>query len=293
MADFLMADNIYRRIISNYNNAISVCKDDYFGDGTSTNEFICGFELALGEKISDRPQKRGRIPIDVDGRPYDEFYKIMCGCRISTLVMFTMLKLDIDKPIGPDFLREYKIIYESEMIQKIMGNPMGHNIRLYDDYAVGFGLDHKIPTILPENPDLYIVQILAIDEHIGIGTAHSFIVKVEESGLCHILSSWNDHERTTPPIHERFEFYELRAMLKSYTIVGEQINWSGIQRDACERLFGPGNVLGENLIVLFLNEDLLNPLHTGGNKKKVKTKSKNKKSKRKKKRKRKTKTKSK
>jgi len=330
MADFLMEDNIFSRIESNYNEAIDLCKkNNYLGNCTSTNEFCCVFKKILGyntsKPLAKRPlAKRRRVgpaaarvaapadshdeaSTDSDDDPPDPLHKNMCSCRLSAMIMFTMLKLNQDTPTGDIFFKEYYKIRDTHLINNLMypKNLRGHNVSLGEGnaYYKNKTFESTIPTILPKHPDLYIVQILQVNVTDGaIGPVHSFIVKVDVSTnvdvspVCHVLSAWNDDEKAIPPTYKIFDFNTLQKMLESYRFhgekkEGEQIEWLEIKKERCEELFGTGTSLGENLIVLFLNESLIlnkglssSPSYRGG-KKKLKTKYKNKKSKRKKKRK--------
>ena len=266
-------DNIFLRIKENYNSAIELCETAPLSAAAAKSKVICGIEQTVSQPIAGRPSARRllRERVDEDEEPMASMEKQMCGCRLTAVVMFVMVLLEKDTPTGKRFLKAHQKLIENPIIKEIVGSGFKES-RLVE-------INETIPNILPEIPNLYIVQVLKMINWPGVGNfytpVHSFIVNFDASGMCYVLSSWYSGGETsaTPVIYNELGFYDLQTML-----LPENVS----SKETTDKLFGEGNHLEGNLVVLFLGKELFPSLLKGGKKRKSKKK---KKTKRKKKRK--------
>ena len=113
-------DILFHNITVNYNQAIELCRNP-MSYNSLTSEYVCGIEHVLGKKVTDRLSNKGR-PLEYDEDPKVSIDKQMCGCRVSSTVVFTMIYLSkiygriIDQPVGSDFHNEYTRLFRSPKI---------------------------------------------------------------------------------------------------------------------------------------------------------------------------------
>ena len=198
-------DSLFNKITLNYNKAIELCKDP-MSYNALTSEYVCGIEIVLGKKVTDRLSNKHKV-LAYDEDPKVSIDKQMCGCRVSATVIFTMIhlsmkhKLIIDKPVGSFFHDEYTKLFRSQHIN-IVNQIVGVGITKDDFQHIG---EKKYDGIFSDlskinSTGLFLVQILKlVDYPFDYGdkkeshhytTQHTFVLYIEPSEQCTLLSSW-------------------------------------------------------------------------------------------------------
>lgn len=269
----VMSDDQIRGMIRNYNDAIRVCRSDPTGHQASENKTICGMEKLMGHSVSNRLKNKEVATDDpeVDFFSFKEpMHAMMCGCRLTAAVMFLMIVRGLTLPVGNDFIEEYQRVFGSgrSIAATILEKGL-HDVQL--SYIEGGRVSH-ISTTLPHDEGLWIVAIL---KHEVSGSrwvpVHTFVLRITEAGhKCQILSTWYSGGNTKPsPITMReLESSELRTLLTPSSL---QV------RQNTEFLFGEGNSLAGDLLLVFLGKDaLLASQGVGGSRRKKRTRNKSK-----------------
>ena len=277
-------ESVEPSIVKNYNKSITLCRKHPESEEASTNATICGMEEVLGHPVAKKTRRSSHVSLEGHGEP--PFYKLMCGCRITTLVLFVMLVFGIETPSGPEFHSLYRRTMGelSDNAKLIIGGciPISKMKELIS------GKDQDIKSELESDIDINIVYIFKyMDREISPNYQifHSFIIRYNQ-GIYEIFSSWysgrGEHGETsvTQLIYKTFTFDELKGRLTCESL---------LNREICEEIFGEGNFfpLGSELKILFIRKTGILKTPPSGKKKKKKKKSKSRKHRKKKKTKRK------
>jgi hypothetical protein len=257
-----MADLI-DSMITNYNEAIKICKKDPLGSAAS-NETVCGIQKIIKQNVSDRLRVREsstrRDDDDDDDNPH--MFQTMCGCRLTARVMFVMIILGISELKG-SFFDTYSDLFDSEP-SNIVNTIMGRGLNKTEIESIMRGQVPNVALSLTPSSDLFIVQILKyIEWWGGYSPVHSFIIKNLGNGNCQVLSSWfaGGDTLATPIISNTLSCEELNERLKPENLLNdENTNF----------LFGQGNNLNGNLVTIFISKDAIVPPSEGGRKNKTK-----------------------
>ena len=269
-----MADLI-DSMITNYNEAIKICKKDPLGSAAS-NETVCGIQKIIKQNVSDRLRVREsstrRDDDDDDDNP--DMFQTMCGCRLTARVMFVMIILGISELKG-SFFDTYSDLFDSEP-SNIVNTIMGRGLNKTEIESIMGGQVPNVALSLTPSSDLFIVQILKYIEWTGAySPVHSFIIKNLGNGNCQVLSSWfaGGDTLATPIISNTLSCEELNERLKPENL---------LDNNNTNFLFGQGNNLNGNQVTIFISKDAIvsskspvSPPPTaavGGRKNKTKTK---------------------
>ena len=249
-----MEDNILR-IQKNYNDAINICYTNPNSYISATNPTICAVEQlersSVGERVSALHSERALaagIQLSSDEDEIDPMYKRMCGCRLTTRIIFVMLLLGINEPIGPEFMWIYGKLLHHNINNTIM---RGLNV---DKLSGIVEKDYYINESLEEISDLFIVQILKrVNRRVSmydLVPAHSFIVIMYPDRSCGVISSWYGgfDDAATPIIYNKISFEELRGVLTPEGLINKEYT---------DILFGKGNNLEGDLKTIFISKEAI------------------------------------
>ena len=226
------------KIKQTYNEAITMCYEDPHSDIASTNKTICGIEQIIDHPIAKRTRDINYFKYVDDDEDPVPMYKSMCGCRLTSFVIFVMLLLNISIPSGLKFQDTYEKLYSrvSPIIRKILDGPLlFRHIREIKSWQL---LNIYIYPTLQSTSDIYIVNIYKYIEDLGsYHTMHSFIVRnilVDSKKLCEVISSWYSgaDSPATPLIYNRFPFDELQVLLTPEYLLNHEVT---------TKLFGENN----------------------------------------------------
>ena len=86
-------EDIVLNIQKNYNDAINICYTYPNSHISATNPTICAVEQIMGNTVGERVSARHAedISLSSDEEILEPMYKTMCGCRLTTRVIFVML----------------------------------------------------------------------------------------------------------------------------------------------------------------------------------------------------------
>ena len=175
LGSLLGEGDIAERIVEGYNKSIELCRKYPESEEASEDFTICGVEEVLKHPVA----KRTRSSSHLSSGDYEElkypFYKLMCGCRLTSLVLFIMLILNISIPSGIKFHSLYGEIMSNlspnvrEIINGYIPRPkMEKLIR---------GDDEHIKTKLEPDIDINIVNIFKYIPGFEYQSLHSFIIR--------------------------------------------------------------------------------------------------------------------
>ena len=272
-------ESVEPSIVQNYNKSITLCRKHPESEEASKNVTICGMEEVLGHPVAKKTRRFSHVSLEDRGEP--PFYKLMCGCRITSLVLFVMLVFGIETPSGPEFHSSYRRTMGE--LSHNAGLIIGGCIPIYKMKELIRGDDPHIKSELESDIDINIVYIFKyMDREISPNYQlfHSFIIRYNQ-GIYEIFSSWysgcGEHGETsaTQLIYKTFTFDELKGRLTCKSL---------LNNENCEEIFGEGNYFPEDsdLKILFIRKTGILKTPPSGQKKKKKKKKK-KKTKRKKK----------
>lgn len=253
-----------KEIVQSYNEAIerSQCPTS---KESSEDLTICGIETAINHNVSQRLRKKDILDDEDDDEP-EPFNKLMCGCRLTSLVLFVMFILNISTPSGSEFQNLYRKIRGnfSPNVREVVS---GHISKRKMDELIE-GVDQYIKSELESDCDVNIVYIYKLISTWGQKSwslVHSFIIR-NNHGKYELISSWysGGESSATSLIYNTFTFDELKGTLTLESL---------LDRGKCEKIFGEGNYFEKDndLVILFISKDgILNGLNTDANIKKAK-----------------------
>ena len=252
-----MEDNILR-IQKNYNDAINICYTNPNSYISATNPTICAVEQlersSVGERVSALHSERALaagIQLSSDEDEIDPMYKRMCGCRLTTRIIFVMLLLGINEPIGPEFMWIYGKLLHHNINNTIM---RGLNIDKLSGKIPIVEREYYINESLEEISDLFIVQILKrVNRRVSmydLVPVHSFIVIMYPDRSCGVISSWYGgfDGGATPLIYNKISFEELQGVLTPKGLINTEYT---------DILFGKGNNLEGDLKPIFISKEAI------------------------------------
>jgi hypothetical protein len=264
----LGAGDIAERIVEGYNKSIELCRKSPESRKASEDVTICGVEEVLKHPVA----KRTRSSSHLSSGDYEEpqsFDKLMCGCRLTSLVLFIMLILNISIPSGIKFHSLYGEIMSnlSPNVREIIS---GYIPRPKMEELISDGGQH-IKSELEPDIDINIVNIFKYIPGFEYQSLHSFIIR-NNQGIYELISSWysGGESSATPLIYKTFTFDELKRRLTCKSL---------LNKGNCEEIFGEGNYFEKDSIlkILFISKDgVLNGLTAKKHKKKKHTKRKKK-----------------
>ena len=234
-----------------YNKAIEVCQYSPYSYSSATNPTVCGMEQIIGRTVADGVREKY---ISIQPQDEDEqinpMHKSMCGCRLTTRVIFVMLLLGINEPSGTLFMEKYERLFSTEhpnITNRIMG---GLNVKQISE--IHGGSVQNIYSYLPQTSNLFIVQILKyIDFLQNYYPVHSFIVMIYPDNMCGVVSSWysGDDSVATSITYNKIPFEELQ-----YVLTPDE---GLLNNDYTDILFGKGNNLEGNLETIFISKEAI------------------------------------
>ncbi len=234
-------EDLIEEIIFNYNNGVEGLCIDPRDVSPRQNKMICSIEntisQSIGERISlldnRRSGRRSRVPNSDDIE--ESMYNLMCGCRLSAKVIFTMLYLGISMP-NKRFYKQYKQFFENN---NHANNIISRGVNRPEDIKM-FVLN-DLRQYSPLYGKLVIGQILKKSRDTGINFSpyHTFVIVINDNGSCNVLSSWFDglsgaggkEHLVTNKVKS---FKELEEILTIESLLDEKV---------CSDLFGSGNKL--------------------------------------------------
>ena len=251
-------ENNVLSIQKNYNDAINICYTYPNSYISATNPTICSVEQmvhgrkTVGERVralhSERELAAGIQLSSDEDEIIEPMYKTMCGCRLTTRIIFVMLLLCINEPIGPEFMWIYGKLLHHNINNTIM---RGLNV---DKLSGIVEKDYYINESLEEISDLFIVQILKrVNRRVSmydLVPAHSFIVIMYPDRSCGVISSWYGgfDDAATPIIYNKISFEELRGVLTPEGLINKEYT---------DILFGKGNNLEGDLKTIFISKEAI------------------------------------
>ena len=237
-------DDLIEEIIFNYNNAIEGLCIDSRDLSPLQNKMICSIENVLGQSIGQRislidhrrPGKQSREPNSDDIE--ENMFELMCGCRLSAKIIFTMLYLGISIP-NKMFYKKYKQFFENHnyassiFIYGIRADDLIRN--LPGPQRKIFVLNH-LNQYSPIYGRMVIGQILkqTVDTGILFSPYHTFIIVINDDESCNVISSWFDGNKESLVTNKVKSLEELQKMLTIESLLNEEV---------CAELFGEGNKL--------------------------------------------------
>ena len=265
----LGAGDIAERIVERYNKSIELCRKSPESKAASEDFTICGIEEVLKHPVAKRTRMSSHVELEGD-EATQSLDKLMCGCRLTSLVLFVMLILNISVPFGTKFHDFYR---------RMMGN-LSHNIRVINEGYITRskmeelirGVDEHIKSELEPDIDINIVNIFKYIPGFEYQISHSFLIRYNHGhGNYELISSWysGGGSPATPLIYKTFEFDELKGRLTFESLLNKK---------NCEEIFGKDNYFEEDSIlkILFVSKDGLLKGLTGRYKKNKKSKKVNK-----------------
>ena len=235
-----------------YNKAIEVCQYSPYSYSSATNPTVCGMEQIIGRTVADGVREKY---ISIQPQDEDEqinpMHKSMCGCRLTTRVIFVMLLLGINEPSGNLFMEKYESLFSTEhpnITNRIMDIL---NIKQISEIHGGLW-SHIYSYLPPQTSNLFIVQILKyIDFLQNYYPVHSFIVMIYPDNMCGVVSSWysGDDSVATSITYNKIPFEELQ-----YVLTPDE---GLLNNDYTDILFGKGNNLEGNLETIFISKEAI------------------------------------
>lgn len=265
----LGAGDITERIVERYNKSIELCRKSPESKAASEDFTICGIEEVLKHPVAKRTRMSSHVELEGDEET-QSLDKLMCGCRLTSLVLFVMLILNISVPFGTKF---------HDLYRRIMGN-LSPNIRVINEGYITHskmkelirGDDEHIKSELEPDIDINIVNIFKYIRGFEYQISHSFLIRYNHvHDIYELISSWysGGGSPATPLIYKTFELDELKGRLTLKSL---------LNKENCEEIFGKGNYFEEDSIlqILFISKDgVLNGLKKAQKKKSKKHKKKN------------------
>ena len=237
-------DDLIEEIIFNYNNTVEGLCIDPRDVSPLQNKMICSIENVIGQSIGQRislidhrrPGRQSREPNSDDIE--ESMFELICSCRLSAKIIFTMLYLGISIP-NKRFYKKYKQFFEN---RNYASSILNDGIR--EDDLIRFipGPQRKIFVLnnLQEYSPLYgrivIGQILKQTNDTGImfSPYHTFIIVINDNESCNVLSSWFDGGKENLVTNKVKSLEELQEILTIDSLLDEEV---------CSDLFGEGNKL--------------------------------------------------
>ena len=260
-----MEDTV-RNIQNTYNDAINICYTHPNSYISAANPTICAVEQlersSVGERVralhSERAIAAGN-QLSSDEDEIDPMYKRMCGCRLTTRVIFVMLLLGISQPIGPDFMYIYGYLLNHYTTNKIMGG------MYLSELPSIIESNYYINDSLQFTPNLFIVQILKrFDRRESIYDlipVHSFIVVVYPDLSCGVISSWYggfDGAATSLIYTKIPDPARPTEFTTGVEELQEQLSPEGLlNTEYTDKLFGEGNSLEGELKTIFISKEAI------------------------------------
>ena len=227
-------NKLIEEIVFNYNNTIKgLCRDPRHVS-TIQNKMICSIENAMSQSIGERislldNRRSGRRPRVPNSDDIEEsMYNLMCGCRLSAKVIFTMLYLGISMP-NKNFDISYKQFFENDNhANNIISR--GVNPEHIEKFVLNDLRKYK-----PDYGKLVIGQILKKSRDTGFNFSpyHTFVIVINDI-KCNVLSSWFAGGKEHLVTNKVKSFKELKEILTIESLLDEKV---------FSDLFGSGNKL--------------------------------------------------
>ena len=237
-------DGLIEEIIFNYNNANEGLCIDPRDVSPVQNKMICAIENVMGQSIGQRislidhrrPGRQSREPNSDDIE--ESMFELMCGCRLSAKVIFTMLYLGISIP-NKRFYKKYKQFFENRnYASSILNDGIKENdlIRYLPGPRRSIFVLNNLNQYSPMHGKIVIGQILKKSDVTGImfSPYHTFIIVINDDESCNVISSWFDGSKESLVTNKVKSLEELQEMLTIESLLDEKV---------FSELFGEGNKL--------------------------------------------------